>query len=130
MPDAALNAESIFSSITATDLTRSIAFYTEGLGFEIVDKSEADGVLHFVMMKGGAAQIGVGQDDFAKGRDRKKGVGLRTWITTSQDIPALAARVKAAGFALDAEPHNLPWGPLAFEVTDPDGFKITVVSPR
>jgi catechol 2,3-dioxygenase-like lactoylglutathione lyase family enzyme len=130
MPDSALNAESFFPSITASDLHKSIKFYTEGLGFEIVDKSEVDGELHFVMLKAGGAQVGIGQDDFKKGRDRQKGVGLRCWLSTGQDIPAIAARVKAAGFSLDAEPHNLAWGPLAFEVSDPDGFKITVVSPR
>jgi uncharacterized glyoxalase superfamily protein PhnB len=114
------------ASLTATDLQASIRFYTEGLGFTIKRSVESDGALRFVEMEAGGAQLAVGRDDFALGRDRKKGVGLRFWFRTSQDIAALAAQVKAAGITLDGEPAPLPWGPLAFQVTDPDGFKITV----
>lgn len=130
MTSASLQAQSLSPGITASDLPRSIRFYTEGLGFEIVDKHETDGVLRFVSLKGGEAQLGIGQDDFAKGRDRTKGVGLRMWVTTSQDINALAERAKKAGITLDEGPKALPWGPMAFAVTDPDGFKLTIANPR
>jgi lactoylglutathione lyase len=130
MTSAALQAQSLGPSLTSSDLPRSIRFYTEGLGFEIVDRNEADGVLHFVMLKAGEAQLGVGQDDFAKGRNRTKGIGFRMWITTSQDINALAERAKKAGITLDEGPKALPWGPMAFAVTDPDGFKLTIANPR
>jgi uncharacterized glyoxalase superfamily protein PhnB len=126
----ALAAESLSPGITATDLQRSLRFYTEGLGFEITDRHEVDGVLRFASLKAGNANLGIGQDDFAKGRDRVKGVGLRLWISTNQDIAALAARAKAAGLMLDNEPAALPWGPMAFAVTDPDGFKITVANDK
>jgi catechol 2,3-dioxygenase-like lactoylglutathione lyase family enzyme len=123
---SALNAKSMFPSLTASDLTRSLHFYVDGLGFEIVDRSVVDGVLHFVMLKAGTAMLGIGQDDFAKGRDRTKGVGARFWIQTEQDLVALADRAKAAGLTLDADPAPLPWGPMAFALVDPDGFLLTV----
>jgi len=125
---AALNAQEMYPSLTTNDLKKSIAFY-EGLGFEVVHRHETDGVLQFVSMKGGGAQVGLGQDDFAKGRDRVKGIGARFWITTTQDITALAEGAKKAGITLDEGPAPLPWGPMAFAVTDPDGFKITVTTP-
>lgn len=128
MSGAALSAATVFPSLTANDLAASIKFYVDGLGFEIADKSEVDGVLRFVMLKAGSIQIGVGQDDFAKGRDRKKGVGIRFWINTTQDLTALAARAKAAGITLDGDVAALPWGPMAFQFTDPDGFMFTVVN--
>ena len=80
------------------------------------------------MLKGGSAHLGIGQDDFAKGRDRVKGAGFRVWLTTSQDLGGLAGRAKAAGLTLDTEPEELPWGGMAFSLTDPDGFKISVSS--
>ena len=129
MTNTGLQAESLAPNITASDLPRSIKFYTEGLGFEIVHRHEEGGVLRYVMLRGGAASIGLGMDDFAKGRDRKKGIGLRIWITTAQDISALAGRAKQAGITLDDGPAALPWGPMAFAVTDPDGFKVTISNP-
>ena len=126
MSHPALDAIKLTPNITATDLEKSIRFYTDGLGFEIVDRHEADGVLRYVTLKAGNASLGIGRDDFAKGRDRVKGVGLRLWMTTRQDIKALAARAKSAGISLDGEPAPLPWGPMAFAVSDPDGFKITI----
>jgi len=44
-----------------------------------------------------------------------------------QDITAIAARVRATGWPLDREPSETPWGDWAFMLTDPDGFKITVI---
>jgi len=124
--DTRLDAVGIAPSFTVNDLEESLRFYTEALGFEIEDRTEFEGVTVFVMLKAGGAQLGLGQDDFAKGRDRVKGVGMRVWIPTNQDVTVIAARVKAAGYALDNEPEPLPWGPMAFAVTDPDGFKLTI----
>lgn len=123
-----LQATGIAPGFTANDLQKSLQFYTEGLGFEIIERNEEDGVLRFAMLRAGVAHLGIGQDDFAKGRDRKKGVGMRIWITTDQDISALAERAKGAGITLDAEPAPLPWGPMGFAVTDPDGFMLTIAN--
>jgi catechol 2,3-dioxygenase-like lactoylglutathione lyase family enzyme len=113
-------------SLTCSDIQKSIKFYTEGLGFEIVHKTESEGKIQFVILKAGGAQLALGQDDFGKGKDRSKGIGLRLWLNTTQDIMALAGRATAAGLKLDEGPKALPWGPMAFAVTDPDGFKLTV----
>ena len=80
------------------------------------------------MLKAGEAQIGLSQDDWKKGRNRQKGVGMRVFIGTAQNVDDLAARAKEAGLTLDAEPHNTPWGSRAFEVTEPSGFKLTISS--
>jgi uncharacterized glyoxalase superfamily protein PhnB len=78
-------------------------------------------------MKAGLCDLMLSQDDFAKGRDRAKGDGVRLWIATAQDIAAIAARIKASGIGLDYEPRETPWGDYAFAITDPDGYKITVI---
>lgn len=123
-----LNAVGLSLSLTVNDLSKSLRFYTDGLGFEVHDRHESDGQLRFVQLKAGTIQIGLGQDDFAKGRDRVKGAGFRTWIVTSDDLFGLAERAKAAGITLDNEPEELPWGGMAFAVTDPDGFKLSIAS--
>ena len=124
-----LQATGLTTSFTANDLQQSIRFY-EGLGFGVEERWENNGTLNGVMMRAGAAQIGLNQDDWKAGRDRVKGVGMRIFLSTGQDIDELAASAKAAGVPLDGEPHDTPWGTRAFSATDPDGFKVTISSER
>lgn len=126
---SALDAQTLSTQLTCNDLQKSIKFYTEGLGFEIIHKMEREGTLQYVAMKAGGAQLGLGQDDFKKGKDRVKGIGARLWVITSQDITALAGHATAAGLKLDDGPVKMDFGPMAFSVTDPDGFKVTVSGP-
>ena len=125
--DTALKAKSLAPGFTVNDLDRSIRFY-EGLGFGIDERWEEEGRLMGVMMRAGQAYIGLSQDDWKKGRDRVKGVGMRIFVTTEQEIDQLAVRATSAGITLDSGPQDTPWGNRAFEVTDPDGFKLTVSS--
>ena len=113
--------------LTVNDLARSIRFYTEGLGFMIDQRWEMDGELRGVSLKAGMCHLNIGQDDWAKGKDRVKGQGMRISLNTVQDVDQLAARAKAQGITIDEGPKELPWGPRAFAVTDPDGFKLTIV---
>jgi uncharacterized glyoxalase superfamily protein PhnB len=116
-------------TLTVNDLGKSIRFYTEGLGFELGEKFEENGEMKGAMVNAGDAVLGISQDDFAKGRDRTKGIGMRLYLETDQDIEALAGKAKAAGITLNEGPGPLPWGPIGFTVTDPDGFKMTISNP-
>jgi uncharacterized glyoxalase superfamily protein PhnB len=122
-----LRLRSIEPLLTVSDLQRSIKFYTDALGFFISDRfTDKGGALVGVMLKAGVCEIGLMQDDWAKGRDRQRGVAMRIWCTTAQDIDKLAARVKAAGLQLTQDPHAEPWGGRSFSVDDPDGFHLTL----
>jgi uncharacterized glyoxalase superfamily protein PhnB len=122
-----LRVRQVAPSITVNDIARSVAWYRDILGFTVGERWEEEGRLLGVQLKAGAVDLMLGQDDFSKGRDRKKGDGIRIWFQTVQDIDALAARVKASGGVLDYEPGQTPWGGYAFAISDPDGFKLTFV---
>jgi uncharacterized glyoxalase superfamily protein PhnB len=122
-----LRLRSLAASLTVNDVTRSIAWYRDVLRFTPGERWEEDGRLLGIQMKAGRCDVMLSQDDFAKGRDRAKGEGVRLWISTAQDIAAIAARIKAGGARLDYEPREMPWGDYAFAITDPDGYKITVI---
>jgi catechol 2,3-dioxygenase-like lactoylglutathione lyase family enzyme len=133
MPKESLKARGIFPSLTVSDVAASRKFYVDGLGFSVQDewKDDKGKVMGYMLNAGGPGSgLGIGQDDFAKGRDRVKGIGIRLWIETDQDLASIASSVKAAGFALDSEPAKLQWGKMAFAVTDPDGYKLTVTEPN
>jgi lactoylglutathione lyase len=121
-----LRLRSIEPSFTVGDLGKSIRFYTEVLGFIVGERWTHEGVLRGVMLRAGACEIGLSQDDWAKGRDRKKGEGMRIWCGTGQDIDALAARIRAAGGRLTEEPKDQAWGARSLSLNDPDGFGLTI----
>lgn len=122
-----LRTRMVTPSFTVNDLSRSIGWYEGVLGFTIADRWEMGGTLMGVELKAGAARLMIGQDDFAKGRDRKKGVGMRLYLETAQDLDRLAADITARGGVLAAPPKMQAWGDKTFDVTDPDGFLLTFV---
>jgi uncharacterized glyoxalase superfamily protein PhnB len=112
-------------SFTVNNLDASIAFYTNVLGFIITDRWTEDGRLQGVMLKAGTCELGLSQDDWAKGRDRKKGEGVRIGCETVQDIDALATRIVSAGARLTQPPIDR-WGVRRLSVDDPDGYHLTI----
>lgn len=122
-----LRLRSISCGFTVNDLQTSLDFYTRVLGFTPGDRWEHEGRLMGMELKAGAATIWINQDDFAKGRDRVKGVGVRVYCNTAQDIDALAAGITQRGGTLDHEPQER-YGAKDFDLSDPDGYKITFVS--
>ena len=117
-------------SLTVKDLTKSLAWYHEVVGFEIDRKVEQDGKLRFVALKAGNMRISINQDDGAKGWTRVKGEGFSLNITTEEKIDDVANRIKANGGTLESEPADMPWGVRLFRLKDPDGYKIGISSPR
>jgi uncharacterized glyoxalase superfamily protein PhnB len=108
-------------------LQKSITFY-EALGFTIDETWEDNGTLLGVMLRAGKSQIGLNQDDWEKGRDRKKGIGVRLSLLTPQNVDEIARRAKSAGITLKSEPQDTEWKSRAFEVIDPSGFLLTIFS--
>ena len=125
----ALQVSTILPTLTVDDLQKSINFY-EALGFVVDERWEENGTLLGVMMRGGKNQIGLSQDDWKKGRDRKKGVGMRVFMSTTQDVDEIAKRAKSAGITLTSEPHDTEWKSRVFEVSDPSGFLLTISSEK
>ncbi len=123
-----LNLSGVMPAITASDLGASIAWYRDVMGFVVLREIEHEGQRVGAILSAGSVQFLLGQDDFAKGRDRKKGIGFRIYCVSEQDIDEVAAGIKARGGTLDQEPTDQPWGARDLAVADPDGFKISISS--
>jgi len=130
MTTTTLQARSVLTALTVSDLTKSTRLYTEGLGFKLQEEYKMEGKVVGVMLESGDAGLMLTQDDFAKGRDRVKGTGMRLYVETDQDLSALAKQAKAAGLSVEGDPAPLGWGPMGFSLTDPDGFKVTISGPN
>ncbi|MDH3271369.1 MAG: VOC family protein [Gemmatimonadota bacterium] len=121
-----LRLASISTALTVDDIHESLKWYTDVVGFTVKDRWENEGELHGAELVAGDTHLMIGQDDWGRGRDRKKGEGFRLYFMTAQDVDELAAAIKERGGALETEPQEMPWGGRAFTLIDPSGFKITV----
>jgi catechol 2,3-dioxygenase-like lactoylglutathione lyase family enzyme len=124
-----LRLRSLMPTFTVSDLEQSVTWYRDGLGFHVAERWEEGGQLRGVMLKAGSCQLGLSQDDFSRGRDRPKGTGFRVWCETTQDIDALAKRLRDFGGSIVEEPGN-HWDSYSFTAQDPDGFKLTIMRAK
>jgi lactoylglutathione lyase len=123
-----LRLRGIAPSLTVSDLDASLTWYRDVVGFTVGELWEDEGKVLGAELVAGSARLMIGQDDWAKGRDRKKGEGFRLYLTTSQDVDEIATAIQSRGGTLETEPEDMPWGARAFSVVDPDGFNITISS--
>src|SRR4051812_36502261 len=100
MSETNLQGQELSVSLTVKDLSTSLAWYHEVLGFAIDRKHEREGRLVAVSLRSGSVRILLGQDDGARGWDRVKGEGFSMQITTTQSIDAIAAGIRARGGVL------------------------------
>src|SRR4029453_9513658 len=114
----AVQIGAIVPTLTVDDLQKSITFY-EALGFATDERWEENGTLLGVMLRAGKTQIGLNQDDWKKGRDRKKGNGGLFSLSTPGSVHEIAKRAKNAGITLASDPRDTEWKSRAFEISDP-----------
>ena len=107
-------------TLATRDLDRAVAFYS-ALGFALV-KSNAD--VGFATFRVGGQHLNITAEQPA--------VDVRWWgraIFYVDDVDAMYARVKQAGFAPQSAPRDAPWGERYFHLTDPDGHELSFARP-
>ena len=124
-----LRCKPLSVALTADDVERSLKFWVDGVGFHVKQRWEQDGKLLGAELIAGACEIGVSQDDWAKGRNRTKGVGISLYAETTQSVDALAERLRSRNVDFQG-PETNPWGWRQVVLTDPDGFRLTVYEEK
>ena len=122
-------AQSLEAALTVRDVAASVAWYTDVEGFSVDEEFRREGRLLATAVRAGAVRLLLNQDDGARGPERPKGEGFSLQLTTPQDVDGVAARIRARGGVLASEPTD-GWGRRVFRLLDPDGFRITISSPR
>ena len=125
--ESALQAKTITPSLTVDDLKASIGFF-ESLGFAVEERWEDKGKLNGVMLLAGNARIGLSQDDWKKGRDRKKGRGHADLHRNRAGYRQAGGSRQAVRSQVESRPARHGVGDRAFEVTEPSGFLLTIGS--
>jgi len=119
-----LRLRAVMPMLLVSDLARSLAWYTDVLGFVVAEELQRDGALVAVRLKAGKVQFLLEQDPDRR-PDRPRGHSIRLYCATRQDVNKIAAGVQARGATIQEAPDDAHGG-RDFAVLDPDGYAISI----
>jgi len=121
-----LSLQTIWPLIWVTDMQRSLAFYRDGLGFELVASWELPQGIAWCRLKRGpvSLMLQVAPGDVPS---PVEGQAAELFILCD-DARALHAEFVARGIQA-SEPERMEYDMLQFRVTDPDGYPIWFENP-
>ena len=108
--------------IYVRDVPRALAFYRDGLGFEIVEEMEGYARLR---APNGTGTIGLHRLAGEEQQMDTKAEGLRLYFEAT-DVDHVCVRLAKLGFRIDAPPRDMEWGWRHAYLKDPDGHEISV----
>jgi lactoylglutathione lyase len=112
-----------FPILLVSDLQRSLGFYRDLLGFEVIYcfPSESEPVFVSLTIDGGKLGLGASEEPV-------QSASTAIWLYTD-DVDDAVARLREAGVGVVAEPADQPWGERVASVADPDGFVVHIGAP-
>jgi predicted enzyme related to lactoylglutathione lyase len=116
------------AAIPSSDLDRSIAFYTKGLGMVSAGKVEMGSVTEAPLMFPGSGAYLMLQHPKTDGAALPARTMLNRIVLAVPDLKALQAQLAAAGYQLDGEIHEIAQYHVAVgQLEDPDGNHLELV---
>lgn len=106
-------------TLGVNDMARSVLFYRDGVGLEMLYGGECAGFTSF--------RVGDGYLNLVL-TDKSLAWWGRT-IFYVDDVDRMHFRLTEAGLVADTEPADAPWRERYFHVTDPDGHELSFARP-
>jgi len=106
--------------VHVSDLARTREFYVDRLGLEVL--LEHPGYLRV----GGGDGFHIGFEEREQAQVGAAGIEI---VIAVDDVDATWSRLRAAGIALDTEPHDQEWGARHAWLRDPDGYRLSLAGP-
>jgi lactoylglutathione lyase len=116
----------LYPILTAADLSRSLAFYRDLLGYAVTYQFPPDGEPAYVGLRSGESDLGIGALEpgaaplpAADGR-----FALCGYV---EDCDEAVRQLREHGVPVLAEPADQPWGERMAYVADPDGNRVMLL---
>jgi lactoylglutathione lyase len=109
-----------FPILLVADVERSLGFYRDLLGFEVVYCFPSEHEPQFVSLTidGGKLALGATEAEV-------QSASAAIWVY-ADDVDDAVAVLREAGVRVTAEPADQPWGERVASVADPDGFTVHI----
>lgn len=116
--------DELFPILSTPDLARSLRFYRDLLGGEVMYQFPPDGEPGYVGVQIGRSHLGIGKQEQpgVLANDR-----ITLWVYAN-DCDTAIARLRDGGVQVVREPMDQPWGERMATVVDPDGNPVIVAS--
>ncbi|WP_332711789.1 VOC family protein [Pelagibacterium mangrovi] len=118
--------------LSVADIDKSLTFYRDVLGGEIIYQFPPEGPAAFLTLRFGTTELGMGQisGEPLHGRPLRPATGHRIELCINvADTDAAVAALNAIGAPTVLAPTDLPWGERAAYVEDPDGNLVMLAAP-
>jgi lactoylglutathione lyase len=107
------------------DLDATVEFYTRVLGFSIAQDQRRD-QRAYAALRRGAVRVGAAQRAVpGVPEERQPPVGVEL-VLEVDDVAAERDRVVAAGWPLEEDLQDRPWGLKDFRILDPAGYYLRI----
>jgi lactoylglutathione lyase len=119
----------LHTMLRVVDLERSLRFYTQGLGFELVSRKEyPDGKFTLAFVRAGKDQPTIELTHNWETKSYARGDAFGHVAYQVDSIASVQARLKQHGYDLSWGPGKTPDGKRAMAfVDDPDGYEIELL---
>jgi len=124
-----IQAKSVTTLLEVFDMPRSIAFYRDQLGFEVVQTSHPGGDFSWALLRldGGELMLNAAYDEGERppepDRGRLAAHGDTALFFQCPDLDAAYRHLRAKGVPVE-EPVLREYGMMQLSLTDPDGFRL------
>jgi lactoylglutathione lyase len=113
--------------IFPSDLDAAVDFYTRVLGFSLI-KDQRAGPEAYVAMQRGSVQVGAARKAGPGARPERRPPAGVELVLEVDDVAGERDRVAAAGWPLDEDLQDRPWGLTDFRILDPGGYYLRITS--
>ena len=109
-------------SLPVSDVTRSVAFYCDQLGFTVEVSTPG-----FALLRQGDGTIGLMRSDLSSiSAEARNKIHLEL---STDDLDGFYAELLAIGVELAKPPHDTPWE-RSLALRDPDGYRVEIQQGR